>query len=288
MAESTPAQTRERIRGVSGLFGGYSPLRRAWRRYRPGWIWRLTRMGSRIAPFVAQHGLVVRRGPFAGMVYPDCHVGHANTLAAKLMGAYEMELTDVLLGLALMPFTRIVNIGAGEGYYAVGLARAMPDVIVDAFETDSGERKLCATLAQINGVGERITIHGTCDLRALRRTVTGSTFVVCDCEGCERELLRPDAVQGLSDATVLVELHPMIDPRIPDALVARFADTHEVTRLRGQPRNPADWAEVEGLPPDDAEVLLTESGIFEEPQGPAAPLKEWALMTPRGLRHPQP
>lgn len=214
------------------------------------------------------------------MVYPQRLVGHANVLAAKLMGAYESELGEVVCELAALPFDRVVNIGAGEGYYAVGLARAMPDATVYAFETDRGERKLCRALALANGVGDRVKLHSTCELRALRETVRGSTLVVCDCEGCERELLRPDIVPGLLDATVLVELHPLIDPDIPDLVTARFAATHATRRLRSEPRDPGDWPEVVGLDRADAALLLSETGVLDEPYVPYVHLSKWVVMTP--------
>lgn len=278
---SPTPETANKVRGVSGLLGGYSPLRRAWRRYRPRWLWQLTPMGSRIAPFVAKHGTSVRRGPFEGMIYPMSLVGHANTLAAKLMGAYETELSESIGELIELRFDQIANIGAGEGYYSVGLARAMPRVTVHAFETDGGERRRCRELALANGVADQVKIHGTCDIAALEKVTRGSTLVICDCEGCERELLRPDLVSGLLDATVLVELHPLIDSSIPDTVLARFAPTHAIRRLHSEPRDPADWAEVAGLNGDDAALLLSESGLVHEAPGGSARASEWALMSPR-------
>jgi len=275
---------RSRLRDVSGLLGGYSPLRRAWRRYRSQWMWRLSRTGSRIAPFVAQHGAVVRRGPFEGMAYPQALIGHVNFLAAKIMGAYEIELAEIVRELAALPFARVVNVGAGEGYYAVGLARAIPEAIVYAFETDGGERKLCDELALANGVGDRVRVQGTCDLDALRETVMGSTLVICDCEGGERELLRPDLIPGLLEATLLVEMHPLIDADIPRFVTARFAATHVTRRLQSEPRDPADWPEVAGIDCGDAALLLSESGIVGESREARGRLNEWALMIPKAVR----
>lgn len=86
---------------------------------------------------------------------------------------------------------------------------------------------------------------------------------------------------GLLGATVLVELHPLIDPQIPEVVTGRFASTHTIKRVRGKPRNPADWAEVAGLDRQDAALLLSESRIVQEAPGASALFSEWALMTPR-------
>lgn len=261
------------------LFGGYSPVRRMWRRFRPVWLWRLSRGGATIGPFVARYGLTVRSGPFEGMVYPDRAIGHASTLPAKLMGAYESELSEVLTELVGAGFVRIVNIGAGDGYYAVGLARRIPEATVDAYETDRGDRELCLLTATANGVGHRVSVRGTCDLAALRQSVVGRSLIICDCEGCERDLLRPDRVPELRDATVLVELHPSVDREIPDLMIDRFKETHEIRPLEGTPRDASDWPEVRDLRLADATWLLAEIAVDD--QGEPVGKKQWALMSPR-------
>ena len=49
----------------------------------------------------------------------------------------------------------IVNVGAGEGYYAVGLARRAAGAQVVAFEIDPLRRLWCRKMAGANGVGLR-------------------------------------------------------------------------------------------------------------------------------------
>jgi protein-L-isoaspartate O-methyltransferase len=56
--------------------------------------------------------------------------------AAKLLGAYEHSLHDVLLKPVSRQPDPIINVGCAEGYYAVGLARLLPDATVYAFDID--------------------------------------------------------------------------------------------------------------------------------------------------------
>jgi hypothetical protein len=69
--------------------------------------------------FVEVHGPRVRHGPFRGMRY------EANRVAAtqKLIGAYERELHPWLERVLAQRPTRFVDIGAADGYYAIGIAR---------------------------------------------------------------------------------------------------------------------------------------------------------------------
>ena len=60
----------------------------------------------------------VAGGPFKGMrYYGEAVCGAA---APKIMGIYESELAPFLLKWSAVPFQHIINVGAGEGYYALG------------------------------------------------------------------------------------------------------------------------------------------------------------------------
>ena len=52
----------------------------------------------------------------------------------KILGTLEKELRSIIDILSQKEFDMIVNIGAGEGYYAVGLALRNPRVRIIAYE----------------------------------------------------------------------------------------------------------------------------------------------------------
>ena len=207
--------------------------------------WRSRRVAAVTRHFVAWHGLRVSGGPFAGLIYPD---QEPLTLAPKLLGIYERELHPAIEAAIGAEPAVIVNVGAADGYYAVGLARRCPDATVIAYEADAQQRELCRRVAAANGV--QIDIRGT----AGPGDLDGAALVVMDCEGCERALLQP------LPATVIVELHDFLDPGVGDAIVARFEDTHDVVLVATAPQPPAN------------ELLLSEYR-----PGPM----RWAVMTPR-------
>lgn len=262
------------------LFGGYSPLRRAYRRMRPGWMARLSPVGREIQRFVDEYGVVVLHGPFAGMRYPDSAVGHASFLAAKLLGSYELELHPTVEQAISGGHRQIVDVGAADGYYAVGLAmRAGNGTRVDAFELDAGERRACRAMAQLNGVADRVVVGGHCDTAGLARTLDRGAFVLCDCEGYEFDLLRPDRVPALESSTIVAELHPVAHPRIDQIVTDRFVATHHVRLLRMQPRDPSQWSELDGWAPIATFLVLTEGA--PSPEQVAGSERFWAYMTPR-------
>jgi glycosyltransferase involved in cell wall biosynthesis len=215
-------------------------------------------------------GLVVQSGPFAGMKYlPTSACG---PLLPKLLGCYEAELHGTLERAARRPYRRVVNVGCGEGYYAVGLARLLPGVQVYAFDTEELARSLCAQLAALNGVAERVLVGGKCEAARLRELAGPGTLVLCDCEGGERELLRPELVPGLRQCDILVELHDAVSPGTSQAVLSRFEPTHEVTRIGHGGR---DWTEHAAL--RDRPHLDQLLAMWEGRSGPTP----WAWMTPR-------
>src|SRR6266542_3465459 len=160
----------------------------------------------------AKKELVVQSGPFRGMRYlsqltsADTLLSH--TVVPKLLGSYEAELHDALMRVCERQYRQIINIGCAEGYYAVGLALRLPDIQVFAFDMDSTNRAFCGEMARINGVAGRIFIRGECTRKELATLAApGNSLIVCDCEGCELDLLRPDVTPGLLTCDVIVELH---------------------------------------------------------------------------------
>lgn len=224
------------------------------------------------ASFVRRHGRLVKRGPFAGLAFVDLAVGGPQALVPKLIGSYELEIQDAVEEAIEAGFTEAVNIGAGDGYYAVGLARRQVEAKVYAFEIDAEARRICEETAIANGVQDRLEIRSFCTPDALRSLELRRPFVVCDCESCELDVLLPKAVPSLREARLLVELHDFIDPEITDRIVERFARTHGVELIATQSRDPSDFPELNEMPARERQRAITE--------GRPGPMR-WAVLTPR-------
>jgi hypothetical protein len=203
-----------------------------------------------------------------------------NFLASKLLGSYEAELHEAIERIVSSAPTQIVNIGAGDGYYAVGLAmRGGPEVRVVAFELDRGEQKMSADAAALNGVASHIRVAGFCDPALLRETLEPHGCVITDCEGYELELLVPDSIPALQQATVLTELHPMLRPDSEEIIHSRFSATHHIELIRMRPRTPSDYPELAEWRDRGAYVLLSEGWRNEQERQSA--VRFWAFMAPR-------
>jgi hypothetical protein len=205
------------------------------------------RRAAAIDPVVAQHCRnTVIAGPFEGMRYGA--QAFCGGYAPKLLGCYEAELHRVVADAVSRDYKVIVDIGAAEGYYAVGFARRCPQAQVFAFEIDEQAQILCREMINLNNVADRVTLKRACTIEALRLLPLRGALLICDCEGGEFDLLRPDAVPDLAFCDVLVEMHDYLDARITPTLLERFDQTHEVMLVESHPHDPADFPAVGFLP----------------------------------------
>ncbi len=210
--------------------------------------------------YVAEYGMTVQDGPFAGMVLPrGSSWGDGDTLP-KLLGAYEAELHQVIRESVATSPDRIINIGAAEGYYAIGLARLLPHATTIAYDSNAGAQGVCAAAANQNGVADRITVRGACSPESLQCDLACAAcpLVICDCEGYERVLIDPDIVPALRRATLIVETHDFLDPGLTALLISRLAPTHVVSVGREGGRNPNEHPFLQRLHSIDRWLTMCE------------------------------
>lgn len=179
-------------------------------------------------------------GPFAGMRLPEAASWADGDLVPKLLGAYEAELhAPIEAAIARAP-DLVVNVGCAEGYYAVGLARRLPEARVHAFDISAPAREVCALAARLNGVARRLTVEGECTAARLAELAAGAArpLAVLDCEGAETTLIAAESLPALGRCTLIVECHDFLDPGITDTLRARLAPSHAVALVAEGGRDP--------------------------------------------------
>jgi hypothetical protein len=192
---------------------------------------------------VQRSGTQVLSGPFAGMAYAVRAA--EGSRSARLLGCYEASLAPVIEAIIARAYPLVIDIGAAEGYYAVGLARRMPGTIVMACDSNPSARALCHALAEANGVADRLRVEVEMTHAGLDICAAQPTVILCDIEGAEAALLDPVRAPGLLAADILVEVHEGRAPGLPARLAARFDATHHISRIDRTVRSDAlpDWAE---------------------------------------------
>jgi predicted O-methyltransferase YrrM len=198
--------------------------------------------------FISKFDFVVQGGPFAGMKFHRSSV--ADAYLPLLIGSYEAE-THGFIETALARAPKIiVDVGCEAGYVAVGLALRAPAATVFAFDIDAVARSKCRSLAGINRVEDQVIVEGECTPQKLDALCCDRVLVFCDCEGYELELLDPEKAPRLKNADIIVELHDFMrtDVAITPAILARFADTHDIAVTGVKRRSAADFPCLSVLP----------------------------------------
>ena len=183
------------------------------------------------------------QGPLTGLEFlresaEGCHI-------AKLLGCYEQPLQPFIEQAINRKYSKILNIGCAEGYYAVGMAKRMPTTKVLAFDLNPKAQEVCKSLALQNGVSDRVLVGALFAPDDFARYANEKVLVLCDIEGAERELLDPIKAPALHSMDIIVESHECLTAGITQTLIDRFTNTHQITLIQddGQRRleSPPQW-----------------------------------------------
>ena len=220
---------------------------------------------------------VVKNGPFKGMIYPDFL--YPNNFA-KIIGSYEKEISDIIESLCHRQFTEILNIGCGEGYYAIGFARRIENATIIAYDSREIARRHCGEMARLNQVDKKIRILGSFTKDSLSNmNLEGRVLILCDCEGGEKEIFTLENASRLRSCELLIEIHDFIDICISGYIRDLFSETHDILAIQStddiyKARN-YHFRETDHLD------LHLKKLVFEEHR--PAPM-EWFYIIPKLLR----
>jgi len=215
-----------------------------------------------------QCGGIVQYGPLAGMHWLDNPSWGRSDQGVLILGLYEQE---VLANLMEAPdrFRILVDVGAADGYYAVGLLYNAKVERSVAFESIPECREAIARLAEKNGVADRITILGAAndnfvELLHTSKIDSRETMFLIDIEGAEFTVLTEEFFASLKNSLIVVETHAHIyaDPEGEIArLKERASRTHSVTAWYPGGRNPWTIQELEGFTELDRWILCSEGRV---------------------------
>lgn len=148
-------------------------------------------------------GRQVYSGPFSGLKYVEKANGSA--YYPKLLGTYEKEIQHSLSTLIHQKPDSILIIGAGEGYYAAGLAKLLPGSAIHAFEIDTTGQVLLQAMCSLNQI-ENISIYGEFHLAKHAALLDQNQLIIVDIEGDEEMLLGKDLFVH-SKNNWMIEIH---------------------------------------------------------------------------------
>lgn len=200
-----------------------------------------------------------------------------------IVGSYEEEVHDVINNVICAAPTRVINIGAAHGYYAVGLALKIANATIIAFEAvEEPYWRQLAELARINGVSDKIIQRGLCTAEELARVCLPKSFILCDCEGGKEDILKPLEIPALKSCKILVELHEFYRPNLVGTLVDRFRDSHEIRIIEEVRRIPSRYRILKKLPRYCRSVAIEETKWIPRKSSRTITWLRFLLLNPKG------
>ena len=207
--------------------------------------------------FTLSFPYVVQDGPFRGMKYKCDSIWSSQY--PKLIGSYEFELQEIIRYLLQKKFDTMINVGAAEGYYAVGWALACENSKIIAVDPLVAAQRELSSMAKQNNINDRIIIRTWVSTARLSSWIKGKTLILMDCEGSEIGYLNHEQCKKLISTDVLVEIHDFYDhPNIGKQLVKRFIPTHRINFIYQEKRNHSDFPTISEYDWNTQNYLLDE------------------------------
>lgn len=219
----------------------------------------------------------VAYGPFRGLrLEPPTYWGIGDR-ASMLLGLYEREVLESLVSISRGKRV-FVDVGAAEGYYAVGALAANLFEKAYCFEMTAEGRAAILRHAALNNVSDRLVIKGRADLDFYKEIpdadLNDAAFLV-DIEGAEFALLNAKTFDRLALSPVLIELHDWTIPNGSELLLRLKNDasqTHDLCEIAARSRDLSQFPELDSFHDTDRWLICSEGR-------PRA--MKWLLLNPR-------
>lgn len=205
----------------------------------------------------------VAYGPFAGMKLNRNIWWSKNDRITQTLGVYEEHILKKMCLFADMGATRLINVGAADGYFAVGMAYSNIYSNVVAFEIEAEGQKRTLETAKANNCADKILIYGEADIDSIAKEITTeeTSTVLIDIEGAEYDLLSEKMLKLLSDSYIICELHPWLaedGPSRQQSLLDRASQIFNVELIKREHYNPNVFPEFDDLSDEQRLVALGE------------------------------
>lgn len=206
----------------------------------------------------------VQRGPFAGLKLDRKNSASKGQLGLKIFGLYESVVVEAIEKFG--PFGDLVNIGACDGYFTLGLLRSELAKRSICFETVRSRQKAIQRYAADNDLDDRVVVLGTADERIGAQIARYDfeprrSLMICDIEGAEFELLTKRFLEQLIGATMIIELHDRIGGQSleqRERLISRLPENYEHEILTWQPPDFTGITDFEELSDNDRALATSE------------------------------
>lgn len=220
-----------------------------------------------------KYGGVVQHGPLRDFkILQESSWG--NDKAAKILGFYEAEILEELSSEAQGKY--FVDIGAADGYYAVGFLYKKICVGCVAFESTEQGRQVITNTAKFANITLPLLVYDSAQSNFINLVPfpLDQTVFLIDIEGGEFEILTEENLFLMRQSIIFVEIHDSDDSgKEKFQRLLRDCEKHFLVKIQKRVfRDPYAYPELDEL--DDTEHWLACS------EG-RAPDAKWLILRPK-------
>ena len=221
-------------------------------------------------------GNQVKYGIFKGMEMSSNVFWGRHDILSKQLGQYEPHILSKLRELS-KTYDHFIDIGAADGYYAVGLLHSKLYKSVTCFEISDKGRSVISENAALNNQSENIKIYGEANKDSLEKEIDAvkSCVILCDIEGAEFDLFSKEVLKVLRNCEIIIELHDEFIGGNKDRRKRLINDAQEFFEINVIERSnpiPNDFEELKGWNDDLRQLAFSEGRPCR---------MDWILLTPR-------
>ena len=222
---------------------------------------------------------VVKYGPFKGLKLSEKVWWSHTDMGSILFGFYEKEILEEVLKTSINKEKKnFIDIGAADGYYAIGVLKSNLYDHSYCFELTKKGREVIKENSILNNVFKKISIHGEVDTllsNYLPFYILNNSLILIDIEGHEFNLLSLEFLKEIKYAKVIIEIHEYFHEdgvRMLEELKKKLKIFFEIKEITTQQRNLAPFIELDNFSDSDRWLLCSE-GRYKK--------GKWLILNPK-------
>jgi hypothetical protein len=208
-------------------------------------------------------GGVVNYGVFKGLKLVITREDVTTDFPSMFFGTYEEEVLNSLKDIP-PSYTNFINLGAGDGYYPIGVIKSGIFSSAIAFEGSVHRRNQIRKLAEANGCLEYVEIReyasdGCFD--EFESMFLSQSVILSDIEGGEFDIFTEKNLKILCGSIIIIEIHDFLVSQGKskfDDLVNRASKDFEISWLTTTSRDPSRFEELHHYSDIDRWITMAE------------------------------
>lgn len=232
---------------------------------------------------IEKHNYKVAHGPFKGMKLNENPIWSKYDHITQVLGVYEKNVLSKIIEFSQIDDSLFIDLGAADGYFAVGVASGGVFKKVCAFEINKKSQQCMINIAKNNDCMDKINIYDEANYDSIKKLLHNekhSPTILIDIEGAEYTLLDSKMLSLLSNCNVICELHPWVKKngkRVyrkveEENLLKNASKFFDVEMIQRESYSPNDFEELSGF--NEVERLIA----LSEGRGPNM---HWLVLTPK-------